>query len=129
MSFILIPQHGDDVKINAWNWRPTLMLLLNAHLIDEDLYERMGVNGAGGGVDLQAAERIANFLGEQLEVMKPGQRFRSDLKITAEPPKPSVFAPGTKVEDIDAVELYSATYEWLVMFRDFCRTCGGFKVS
>jgi len=34
-----------------------------------------------------------------------------------------------KVEDVDAKEAYSATYEWLVMFRDFCRTSGGFKVS
>jgi hypothetical protein len=25
-------------------------------------------------------------------------------------------------------DLYSATYEWLVQFRDFCRECRGFSV-
>jgi hypothetical protein len=61
--------------------------------------------------------------------MTPGQRLRADLTITGEPKKLVVFTPGTKIEDIDAVELYSATCEWLVMFRDFCRTSEGFKVS
>jgi hypothetical protein len=35
MSFILIPTHGEDVQVNAWNWRPTLLLLRDANLIDE----------------------------------------------------------------------------------------------
>jgi hypothetical protein len=61
--------------------------------------------------------------------MAPGQRLRADLTITAEPKRKVVFTPSSKVEDFDANELYSATYEWLVMFRDFCRTSAGFKVS
>jgi len=52
-----------------------------------------------------------------------------DLTITGKPKKLAVFTPDMKVEDIDAVELYSATYEWLLMFRDFCRTSPGFEVS
>jgi hypothetical protein len=55
--------------------------------------------------------------------------LRADLAITGEPKKLAVFTPGMKIEDIDAVELYSTRYEWLVMFRDFCRTSEGFKVS
>jgi hypothetical protein len=23
MSFILIPNEGEDIQVNAWNWRPT----------------------------------------------------------------------------------------------------------
>ena len=30
--------------------------------------------------------------------------------------------------DAPVDDLYSATYEWLMRFRDFCRTCGGFNV-
>ena len=48
---------------------------------------------------------------------------------TTEPKKPIIFTPGMKVEDVDAKEAYSATYEWLVMFKDFCRASRGFKVS
>jgi hypothetical protein len=42
MSFILVPKHGDDVQVNAWNWRPTLELLLREGLISEELHDRMG---------------------------------------------------------------------------------------
>ena len=48
MALILIPRNGEDVKINAWNWRPTLELLRKANLIDDDLYERMGRMGTSG---------------------------------------------------------------------------------
>jgi hypothetical protein len=61
--------------------------------------------------------------------MAPGQRLRADLTVTNEPKRIKVFTPGMKVKDVDAVEIYSATYEWLAMFRDFCRTSAGFKVS
>jgi hypothetical protein len=129
MSFILVPHHGEDLQVNAWNWRPTLALLRDANLIDEQQLELMGCTGCGGNVNSKTANTIARFLDRQLAGMTPGQRLRADLTITGEPKKLVVFTPGTKIEDIDAVELYSATYEWLVMFRDFCRTSEGFKVS
>jgi hypothetical protein len=129
MSFILIPKHGEDLKINAWNWRPTILLLCSANLIDENAYERMGVNGCGGQVTGETAARIADFLERKLRSMQPGYRIRADLTVTDNPKKPIVFTPGMKIEDVDANEAYSATYEWLVMFKDFCRTSGGFKVS
>jgi hypothetical protein len=129
MSFILIPSNGEDVQVNAWNWRPTLSLLRHANLIDEEQHELMGSNGSGGKVNSETANTIAQFLDAQLEQMAPGQRLRADLTVTNDSKKSAVFTPGMKVEDIDAVELYSATYEWLVMFRDFCRTSEGFKVS
>jgi len=129
MSFILIPKHGEDVKINAWNWRPTLLLLRAANLIDENEYELMGANGCGGCLNAETAGRIAAFLERQLKSMHPGQRIRADLTVTDKPKKLIVFTPGMKAEDVDANEAYSATYEWLVMFRDFCKSSGGFRVS
>ena len=129
MSFILIPERGEDAKVNAWNWRPTLMLLRDANLIDEDCHERMGHQGSDGRVDAAVAGPIADFLERQLASMRPGQRVRADLMVTGKPKKVAVFTPGMKVEDVDANELYSATYEWLVMFKDFCRSSGGFRVS
>ena len=32
-------------------------------------------------------------------------------------------------DDIDVVNLYSASYEWLVTFKDFCRRSEGFEVG
>jgi hypothetical protein len=129
MSFILIPRHGEDVQVNAWNWRPTLLLLREANLIDESVHQRIGANGCGGHVDAETCGRIADFLERQLQSMQPGQRVRADLSLTNKPKNLTFFTPGMKAEDIDAIELYSATYEWLVTFRDFCRTSGGFTVS
>ena len=129
MSFILIPNRGEDIKINAWNWRPTILLLRHANLIDERQHELMGCSGCGEKVDSETANKITDFLNQQLAKMIPDQRLRADLSITSEPPRRAVFTPNSKVEDLDAVEVYSATYEWLVTFRDFCRTSEGFRVS
>jgi hypothetical protein len=129
MSFILIPQSGEDIKVNAWNWRPTLELLRNAQLIDDGLRERMGIHGCRAEIGAAMAYRIAEFLDIRLAAMKPGDRINADLTITDLPKKQVVFTPKTQITDIDAVDLYSATYEWLLTFRDFCRNSGGFKVS
>lgn len=129
MSFILIPRNGEDVKINAWNWRPTLELLRNAQLISDELSERMGVHGCRAEIDIEMAGRIANFLETRLATMTPGERIKADLTTTDKPKKQVTFASNTKVSAIDAVDLYSATYDWLLEFRDFCRRSGGFKVS
>lgn len=128
MSFILIPKNGEEIQINAWNWRPTIELLRNAKLITEALWERMGANGTGASVDSELAERIATFLDHHLQSMKPGDRMRVDLTITDVPKKRLVITPTTRVEDIDTVEVYSATYEWLAQFGHFCHSSGGFEV-
>jgi len=33
-----------------------------------------------------------------------------------------------KTDQIDAIDVYSASDKWLVKFRDFSRTSGGFEV-
>ena len=129
MSFILVPNRGEDVKVNAWNWRPTLVLLRRANLINEETHERLGIHGGGGHVDAHTCGRITDFLEGRLKSMQPGQRIRADLTVADKPKKQIVFTPGMKTDDIDGNELYSATYEWLVMFKDFCKISEGFKVS
>jgi hypothetical protein len=129
MAFLLIPENGESVMINAWNWRPTIELLRDAKLIDEDLYERMGTFGREANVDAAMARRFADFIDLRLQAMKPDERIRADLTTTDRPKKQVIFTSDTKIEDIDVVDLYSAKYEWLIQFSNFCRTCGGFKVS
>jgi hypothetical protein len=128
MAFILIPKNGIDVMVNAWNWRPTLALLRDANLIDDDLYERMGTFGREAKVDADAADRIADFLDNRLPVMKEGDRIRADLTVTDEAKQPLTITPETQIEQIDMVYAHSATYKWLVQFRDFTRSSGGFEV-
>lgn len=120
MSFILVPSRGADLQINGWNWHPTILLLHHLGIIDDEQHERMGAQAAGGHATAELAERIATALDLELARMKSGDRLRADLHVTSVPKTESLDSP---VED-----LYSATYEWLTNFRDFCRTSGGFDV-
>jgi hypothetical protein len=130
MSFILIAKLGDELQVNAWNWRPTLELLLNEDVVDRELYERLGANGCGAAVGDGVARLIADTIDRRLAASKmaPGQRMLADLTVTAAKRKPVVFSPAHN-EQVDVNDLYSASFEWLVSFRDFCRRSGGFKVS
>jgi hypothetical protein len=128
MSFNLIPKAGEGISINAWYWRPTLELLRDAEIIDDDLFERMGTHGCKAEVDATTATRIADFLEIRLRAMKPEQRVLADLTVTDRPKKRLIIAPGSKIDQIDAIDAYSASYEWLVKFRDFSRASGGFEV-
>src|SRR5215469_3891252 len=98
MSFILIPKNGEDIKINAWNWRPTLELLRSANVIDDDLFERMGIHGLKAEVDATTANRIADFLEARLCAMNSGQRVLADLTVTDTPKKRLIITPGTKID-------------------------------
>lgn len=120
MSFILVPKNGPHVQVNGWNWRPTLLLISRAGLLSDEEYERMGANGCGGKVDAAMALRIAEIIQGQVGKMKSGERMRADFTVT------SLQQPLDLRSDPN--ELYSASYDWLCRFCDFCRTSDGFKV-
>jgi hypothetical protein len=126
MSFILVPRQGDVVQVNAWNWRPTIEFLRVEGVIDDETSELLTLNGRGAQADADLARRMAIAVEHKLQSMRPGERIRGDLSMTDAPKKVAEFH---KPESIDTVDLYSASYEWLVQFRDFCERCGGFKVS
>ena len=125
MSFILVPNHGEDLQINAWNWRPTIEFLRVEGVIDDEASELMTRN-LGAKVDADLAARMAAAVERKLRSMQPGERLLADLSLTGAPKKVAEFH---KPETIDPVDLYSATYEWLVEFKNFCERCGGFEVS
>jgi len=120
MSFILVPNLGEDIQINGWNWRPTLRLLEESGILSEEQLERMGAQGAGGEVDADQAMGLAEFLTEFLRGKDPSHRLRLDLTFTDAPKDFS-----KKITDMELEELYSA---WLSQFRDFCNRCQGFRV-
>ena len=125
MSFILVPRQGDDVQVNAWNWRPTIEFLRVEGIIDDETAELLSLNGCRVQADADLARQMAVAVEGKLQSMRPGERIRGDLSVTGAPKKVAEFH---KPESIDAVDLYSATYEWLVRFKDFCEYCGGFEV-
>ena len=88
----------------------------------------MGANGCGGEADAEKATRIADILAGKLKGMAPDERLLANLSVSKEPKKFAEWGPSVNAGDIDANELYSATYEWLETFAKFCQSSGGFKV-
>jgi hypothetical protein len=39
-----------------------------------------------------------------------------------------IIKPESQMDQIDAIDVYSASYEWLAEFRDFSKASGGFEV-
>ena len=128
MSFILVPSEGEDLQVNAWNWRPTLKFLFVAGVITENDYGHLGCQGSGGRVNAEKADQIADAVSQKIASMNPGERMLADLSVSSEPKKKVVFSPDTNVKDIDTNDLYSTTLEWLQTFVTFCRRSGGFHV-
>ena len=123
MSFILVPKYGETTEVNVWVWRPTLELIRNAKLIDEQSYEKMGRNDGDVQVDAVTAWKIADLIDQTVEKMKPGDRLLGDLSITGQLEKQVVF----KTPE-DVAEGYSASREWLRDFSEFSRDSGAFGV-
>jgi hypothetical protein len=130
MSFILTARNEEELQVNAWNWRPTLLLLLNENLIDLEHHNMLGTHGCRARVDADLAGRFADAIERRLKLadMKPGQRMLADLTVTSDERKLVTLDATTNTDDIDGNDLYSAKFEWLVTFGDFCRRSGGFEV-
>jgi hypothetical protein len=101
MSFILIPNNGEDVQVNAWNWRPTLEFLRVQTIITSEQAELLWYNGCGARVDADLANQIAGAIENKLSTMAPGDRTRADLTVTSVPKAPQVFRPSPRPGDID----------------------------
>jgi hypothetical protein len=110
-----------DLKVNAWNWRPTLELLEQFQVLDAEELERMSFTGGGGQATPEQARIIADRLEAVLERLKSKDRILYDLTVTNDP---DTF----ELHREQPEKNYSATYEWLAEFAAFCRTCDGFTV-
>jgi len=121
VGFALVPERGETIFVNAWNWRPTLELLRAHQILDPESIEMMGYNG-GYPVSAEEAQTIAGVLDRVLAQLGTDDRVLHDLTITAEPDTFEFYRD-------DLARNYSASAEWLVEFRDFCRAGFGFAVS
>jgi hypothetical protein len=122
MSVILKSSSGADIQVNMWYWRPTMLLVRQALHLDDERFELLQVNGVGAAVSSSEADKIARFLDAYIARFPRDGRLLLDGSITHEPKGSPSFSDG----DFD--RHYSASYSWLVSFRDFCKSSSGFKV-
>jgi hypothetical protein len=67
MSFILVPKQGEDLQVNAWNWRPTIEFLRVEGIIDDETSELLTLNGRGAQADADLTRRMAIAVDERTE--------------------------------------------------------------
>jgi hypothetical protein len=114
------------MQINFWNWRPTVALLVQGGVIP-DGERRLGFeNGWGEGLSDSEALNAATFIETIAATMKPGQRVFGSGEITDKPKDYSI--PVSEWDEAEWQNRYSADYELLRTFAEFCRQSGGFKV-
>jgi hypothetical protein len=95
-----------------------MLLVREALSLDEERFEKLQVNGIGETISGNEAMKLAEFLDNYLSRFPPPGRLLLDGSVTNEP----------KSYDGEGNDNYSASYAWLVQFREFCRICGGFTV-
>ncbi len=126
MSFTLMDlgSEGFELRANIWSWKPTLEIIKSFDVIDEGKLRQMGYNATGAKFSLDEAHSIGEKIRDEiLPKLSPNKRIFTDLSITDAPDD------GTLYQDEDEKwKNYSANYNWLKEFSDFCLSSKGFQV-
>lgn len=126
MSFTLIDLGSEnyEFRANVWNWKTTLEIIKSFDLIDEGKVRQMNYNATGATISHEDAssigEKIAN---EILPKLEPDKRIFVDLSITDKPDDGTLYR-----DEAEQWKNYSADYEWLKEFSEFCLKSKGFQV-
>ncbi len=126
MSFTLIDLSSENFEFRAtvWNWKALLEIVKSFDVISEGKVRAMSYNAAGTTVSEEEAREIGQKIrSEILPGMKPGTRIFADLSVTDKPDDGTLY----KDED-EKWKNYSANYEWITDFAEFCFKCKGFQV-
>ena len=126
MSFTLLDLSSEnfEFKANVWHWRSALEIIKSFDILSDGKVRQMEYNATG--VKLEKDE--AHLIGERIQAeilpkLEPDKRIFADLSITDAPDDGTLF----KDED-EQWKNYSANYEWLKDFSDFCLKSKGFQV-
>ncbi len=123
MGFFIIDLKDEQnaLKVNVWNWRPTLEMITKMNILEIQELESMSFNGGSGKATESQTKLIAQKLRLMLAGLESNARVLVDGSVTTEPDDGEFHR--------DEVEKnYSATKDWLERFAEFCESCKGFYV-
>lgn len=126
MSFTLHDLGAENYEFNAnvWNWKATLEVIKSLDIISEGTVRQMGYNATGVKVDVDDAHAIGEKIRDLiLPKLAPDKRIFADLTITDAPDDMQLHR-----DDDDQWKNYSATYESLKEFSEFCLKSKGFQI-
>ena len=126
MSFTLMDLGSENFEMsaNVWTWKPTLEIIKSLDILSNGKVRQMEYNATGVKIELKDAHEIGEKIRDKfLPQLEPNKRIFMDLSITD--------APDDKTLHRDQDEQwknYSASYEWLKDFSEFCLKSKGFQV-
>ncbi len=126
MSFTLIDLGSENFEFRAsvWNWKTLLEIVRSMDVVSDGKVRDMSYNAAGTVVTVEEARQIGEKIRDEvLNGMKPGMRIFADLSVTDKPDDGTLYK-----DDDEKWKNYSADYEWLEEFTEFCFRSKGFQV-
>ena len=126
MSFTLMDlgSQGYEFRSNVWNWKPTLEIIKSFDIVDEGKLRQMSNNATGEKFSMEEAHSIGERIqAEILPKLEPNKRIFADLSITDTPDDGTLHKDGD-----EQWKNYSANYNTLRDFAEFCLNSKGFQV-
>ena len=126
MSFTLMDlgSANFEVRTNVWSWKPTLEIIKSVDILSDGKLRQMEYNATGVTVELSDAHEIGKKIQETiLPKLEPNKRIFLDMSITDAPDDGTIYR-----DEDEKWKNYSASYNWLKEFSDFCLMSKGFQV-
>lgn len=126
MSFTLLDLGSENFELaaNVWTWKAALEVIKSFDVIGEGAIRQMTYNATGVTVSLEDAHEIgARVRDELLPKMNEKGRIYADLSITDKPDDKTLHR-----DEDEQWKNYSASYDWLKDFSEFCLRSKGFRV-
>lgn len=126
MSFTLIDLSSEnfEFRANVWNWKTALEIIKSFDILSEGEIRQMNYNATGVKIDAQEVRTIGEKIRDEiLPQLAPNKRIYADLSITDKPDDGTLYK-----DDDEQWKNYSADYEWLKEFSEFCLKSKGFQV-
>lgn len=126
MSFTLMDLGAEsfEFRANVWNWKTVLEIIKSFDVVSEGKLRQINYNATGATIEQEEAQLIGEKIRDEiLPKLATNKRIFSDLSVTDAPDD------GTLYHDEDEKwKNYSATYDWLKEFSEFCLKSKGFQV-
>ena len=126
MSFTLLDTSAEnyEFRANVWNWKTALEIIKDFDILSESKIKQMAYNATGVKIEADEAQLIGNKIRDViLPKLEPDKRIFADLSITDKPDDGTLYR-----DDDEQWKNYSADYQWLKEFSDFCLKSKGFQV-
>ncbi|MBK7707560.1 MAG: hypothetical protein IPN69_07055 [Acidobacteria bacterium] len=126
MSFTLMDLSSENFEFqtNVWHWKTALEIIKSFDLISEGKVRQMAYNGTGFKLEREDAHLIGEKIRDEiLPRLAPNKRIFADLTITDQPDDGTLYRDGD-----EQWKNYSATYDWLKDFSEFCLRSKGFQI-